>query len=81
MCGLCFCVNESWCNNSTITGAYCSADLEYLFIKCRPFSSSMKFTYIIPVTVYAKIVMKDSNETNSKLQTLHPDGVFIVAGE
>ncbi|XP_072558692.1 uncharacterized protein [Paramormyrops kingsleyae] len=36
--GVCFLVNNSWCTNVEIIARNCTPDLEYLLIKCRPFS-------------------------------------------
>lgn len=66
---------------------HCSADLEYLIIKCRPIDLPQQFTCIITVTVYVppdangKVVMKDLSAAISKLQTLHQDRAFIVSGD
>ena len=37
--GVCFMINDSWCNHNNIQElkSFCSLDLEFLTIKCRPF--------------------------------------------
>lgn len=35
--GLCVYTNYNWCTNAVITDTYCSLDLEYLSVRCRPF--------------------------------------------
>lgn len=85
--GVCIYVNKSWCKDSVIVDTYCSADLEFLIIKCRPFYLPREFTCIIAAAVYvppdanANVAMKELCAAVSKLQTLHPDGAFIVAGD
>jgi len=83
--GVCIYVNKSWCTDSVIVDTYCSADLEFLIIKCRPFYLPREFTCIVAAAVYvppdtnANVAMKELCAAISKLQTLHPDGAFIVA--
>ncbi|XP_037400800.1 uncharacterized protein LOC119265147 [Pygocentrus nattereri] len=35
--GTCIYVNKAWCTDSVVVETHCSADLEFLTIKCRPF--------------------------------------------
>lgn len=62
--GVCLYVNRSWCSNAVITKSHCSADIEYIFTKCRPFYLHCKFTTAIIAAVYvppdanAKLAMK-----------------------
>ncbi len=84
--GVCLYVNRSWCSDAVITKSHCSADIEYIFIKCRPFYLPREFTTAIIAAVYvppdanAKLAMKELSSVVNKLQTTHPDGVFIIAG-
>lgn len=62
--GVCLYVNRSWCSDAVITKSHCSADIEYIFIKCRPFYVPREFTTALIATVYvppdanAKLAMK-----------------------
>ena len=64
-----------------------TADLEYLIIKCRLLYLPHEFTCIVAAAIYVppdanvKIAMKELCAAISKLQTTHPDGAFIVAGD
>ncbi|KAL0177325.1 hypothetical protein M9458_026219, partial [Cirrhinus mrigala] len=85
--GLCIYVNKAWCTNSVILGRYCSADLEFLMVKCRPFYLPREFTSTIITAAYippdadAKLAMNELHAAISKQQTVHPEAAFIVAGD
>ncbi|KAK7910081.1 hypothetical protein WMY93_014765 [Mugilogobius chulae] len=85
--GLCIYTNNRWCTNATVIGKHCSPDLEYIVVRCRPFYMPREFTVVIAIAVYvppsanAKLAMTTLLTVISKLQTAHPDGVFIVAGD
>ncbi|XP_055495637.1 uncharacterized protein LOC129699672 [Leucoraja erinacea] len=50
--GLCIYVNNTWCTDVVRIGSHCSADLEYLMIKCRPFYLPREFTSTVITAVY-----------------------------
>src|SRR4029434_4962813 len=50
--GICFYINCGWCNDVTVIQQYCSPDLEYFLINCKPFYSPRKFASFILVGVY-----------------------------
>lgn len=50
--GVCLYVNRSWCSDAVITKSHCSADIEYIFIKCRPFYLPREFTTAIIAAMY-----------------------------
>ena len=50
--GICFMINERWCNNSTVLHKHCSPHLEYISVKCRPFYLPREIASIILVGVY-----------------------------
>ncbi|KAA0724168.1 putative RNA-directed DNA polymerase from transposon BS [Triplophysa tibetana] len=85
--GLCIYVNKAWCTNSVIVGRHCSANLEFLMVKCRPFYLPREFTSTIITAAYippdadAKLAMKELHAAISKQQTAHPEAAFIVAGD
>ena len=61
-------MNDSWCNHNNIQElkSFCSPDLEFLTIKCR--------LHYLPAP-------KDLHWTLFKLETIHPEAAFIVAGD
>lgn len=85
--GLCIYVNNSWCTDVVRIGSHCSADLEYLMIKCRPFYLPREFTLTVITAVYvppdanARLAMEELQSAISKQLTTHPEGAFIVAGD
>ena len=85
--GLCIYINKAWCTNSAIVGRHCSANLEFLMVKCRPFYLPREFTSTIITAAYippdadAKFAMKELHAAISKQQTVHPEAAFIVAGD
>ena len=50
--GICFYTNCGWCNDVTVIQQHSSPDLEYFFIKCKPFYSPRVFVSFILVGVY-----------------------------
>ncbi len=52
--GVCFYINNSWCNERNIHSikSFCSPDLEFHTLLCRPFWLSREFTAIIITAVY-----------------------------
>ncbi|KAK0146238.1 RNA-directed DNA polymerase from mobile element jockey [Merluccius polli] len=85
--GLCIYINKDWCTNSVIVGRHCSANLEFLMVKCRPFYLPREFTSAIVTAAYippdanAKLAMDELHAAISKQQTAHPEAAFIVAGD
>ena len=85
--GLCIYLNKTWCTDTTIIGSHCSANLEYLMVKCRPFYLPREFTSTVVTAAYippytnAKIAMKELHTAISKQLTLHPEAAFIIGGD
>ncbi len=52
--GVCFYINNSWCDERNIhsTKSFCSPDLEFHMLLCRPFWLPREFTAIIITAVY-----------------------------
>lgn len=85
--GLCVYTNDNWCTNAVITDTYCSPDLEYLTVKCRPFYLPLEFTVVVITAVY---VPPDANIKSAlaylltairKQQQAYPEGAFVIAGD
>ncbi len=49
---MCIYVHREWCKATDIIEKYCSEDLEYLMVKCRPFSMPRELTVITIMAVY-----------------------------
>lgn len=85
--GLCIYVNKAWCTDTASIESHCSANLEFLMVKCRPFYLPREFTSTVVTATYvppdanAKQAMKELHAAISKQQTLHPEAAFIVAGD
>ncbi len=54
--GVCFYINNSWCNERNIHSIkfFCSPDLEFNMLLCRPFWLPREFTAIIITAVYTR---------------------------
>lgn len=85
--GLCVYTNNNWCTNSVPVSRYCSPDLEYVTVKCRPFYLPREFSVIIITAVYIPPDAKASSalgllyDAVNDQQSLHPEAVHIVAGD
>ncbi|CDR18940.1 unnamed protein product [Oncorhynchus mykiss] len=87
--GVCFMVNETWCGHNNIQElkSFCSPDLEFLTIKCRPHYLPREFSSIIITAVYIPPQADTSMALNKlyltlcKLESTYPEAAFIVAGD
>lgn len=85
--GLCVYVNTEWCKNSVLVSSYCSALVEIVTVRSRPFYLPREFTSVIVIGVYippsanAKEALGELYGAISDLQKAYPDGLFIVAGD
>ena len=50
--GVCFLVNEKWCADTVVVNKTCTADLECLVVKCRPFHLPREFPAVFLIAVY-----------------------------
>lgn len=87
--GLCIYVHNNWCTNAKIIDSYCSPDLEYLTIKCRPIYLPHLFTVVV-VVVTAVYIPPDANASIAlgylhraitSHQSMYPEAVHIIAGD
>ncbi|XP_039908517.1 uncharacterized protein LOC120747010 [Simochromis diagramma] len=87
--GVCFMVNNRWCNpwNITVLSRSCSPHLELLTILCRPFYLPREFTAVIISAIYIppqadnNKALSDLHDVLSGHQAKHPDAALIVAGD
>ncbi len=87
--GVCFYINNSWCNERNIHSikSFCSPDLEFHTLLCRPFWLPREFTAIIITAVYippqanTDQALKELYRNISEQETAHPDAAFIITGD
>ncbi len=87
--GVCFYINTSWCNERNLhsTKCFCSPDLEFYMLLCRPFWLPREFTAIIITAVYippqanTDQALRELYGNKSEQETTHPDAAFIITGD
>lgn len=84
VCGF---INNSWCGDVQTVHKYCSPDVEFLMLKCRPYYLPREFSavflaivYILP-RAYSAAALGKLHEVISALETTHLVAAFIVAGD
>ena len=85
--GLCNFVNNSWCTISKEVLSYCSPEVEFPMINCRPHYLPREVSSIFFVDVYipppseagTKISLNELYSTISKQENAHPELVLLVA--
>ncbi|KAK7933490.1 hypothetical protein WMY93_004386 [Mugilogobius chulae] len=50
--GVCIYINNRWCTDVQIVEKHCSADIELLMVKCRPFYLPREFSAVYLLSVY-----------------------------
>ena len=71
-------INDSCDHNIQELKSFCSPDLEFLTIKCRPYYLPREFSSIIVTAVYipqanTSTTLKELHWTLCKLETIHPE--------
>ncbi len=87
--GVCFFINNSWCDEGNLHSikSFCSPDLEFHMLLCRPFWLPREFTAIIITAVYippqanTEQALKELYGNISEQETAYPDAAFIVTGD
>ncbi len=87
--GVCFYINNSWCDERNIHSikSFCSPDLEFHMLLCRPFWLPREFTAIIIMAVYilpqanTDQALRELYGNISKQETANPDAAFIIMGD
>uniref|UniRef100_A0A669EKF5 Reverse transcriptase domain-containing protein n=1 Tax=Oreochromis niloticus TaxID=8128 RepID=A0A669EKF5_ORENI len=82
-------INNSWCDYANVhpVKSFCSPDLEYLMVKCRPFWLPREFTAVIITAVYippqadTDRALRELYSAISSEETAHPEAAFITAGD
>ena len=67
--GVCFMITDSWCNcnNTQEFKSFCSPDLEFLTIKCRPYYLPRELSSVIVTVVY----IPPQVDTKTAIKELH----------
>ena len=87
--GVCVYVNNKWCheNNASIKKTFCSSDIEFLAVNCRPYYVPREFSHVVVIVVY---IPPDANDNNAKdilskyiseLDAEAPDAARIITGD
>lgn len=50
--GVCVYVNNRWCVDVRVFGKYCSVDIEFLMVKCRPIYLPREFSTVFLLAVF-----------------------------
>ncbi len=87
--GVCFYINNSWCDERNMHSikSFCSPDLEFHTLLCRPFWLQREFTAIIITAVYippqanTDQALKELYGNISEQETANPDAAFVVTGD
>ncbi len=87
--GVCFYINNLWCDERNIHSikSFCSPDLEFHTLLCRPFWLPRDFTAIIITAVYippqanTDQALRELYRNISEQETAHPDAAFVITGD
>ncbi|XP_048414141.1 uncharacterized protein LOC125465079 isoform X2 [Stegostoma tigrinum] len=85
--GVCLLINNSWCSDVATLLSYCSQDLEYLMLKCRPYYLPREFTCVILTVVYIpphaemKSALDEIYTVTNRFEMKYPEALFIIAGD
>ena len=85
--GVCFIINNQWCNSVKLISKGCTKNLEHLTLKCRPFYLPREFSSITITAVYihphanTKEALDDLNVIVSKYEESDPDTASIILGD
>ena len=83
--GVCFMINDY--HNIQELNYFCSHDLEFFTIKCRPYYLPRVFSSVIVTAVYippqadTTTAIKELHWILCKLETIYPEAALIVAGD
>ncbi len=86
--GVCFYINNSWCDERNLHSikSFCSPDLEFHMLLCRPFWLPREFTAIIITAVYippqanTDQALKELYGNISEQETAYPEAAFVITG-
>ncbi|KAK3528919.1 hypothetical protein QTP70_012862 [Hemibagrus guttatus] len=85
--GICFYMNNSWCNDVKVLSQLCSPDLEAFIINCKPFYSPREFSSFILIGVYippqgnVREAQRALADEIQSVERTNPDALVIVLGD
>lgn len=85
--GLCVYIHQKWCSDVDLIETYCSAELEYMLLKYRPFYLPQEISVVVVAAVYIPPRADISKALDilyvaiSRQLTKHPDCVVVVADD
>ncbi|KAK3568450.1 hypothetical protein QTP86_007299 [Hemibagrus guttatus] len=85
--GICFYINNSWCNDVKVLSQFCSPDLEAFIINCKPFYSPREFSSFILLGVYippqgnVREAQRALADEIQSVERTNPDALVIVLGD
>ncbi|XP_063802123.1 uncharacterized protein LOC134969848 [Pseudophryne corroboree] len=85
--GLCVYVNNNWCTDASLVATFCSVNVEYMVVKCRPFylprefSVALVMAVYIPPSAHVESALDILHAAIVKLETKYVEGVLLVAGD
>ena len=85
--GVCFLINNSWCNDVKILSSSCEPDLEQITIRCRPYYVPREFSCVIMTAVYihpranVDTAIKDLSTVISRYESAYSNALTIVGGD
>ena len=87
--GVCFLINNAWCDRRNVhfIESFCSPDLEYLIVFCRPAWLPREVMGLCLAAVYippqadSDLALGKLHEAISKQMTARPEAALIVAGD
>ncbi|KAK3573368.1 hypothetical protein QTP86_024117 [Hemibagrus guttatus] len=85
--GICFYINNSWCNDVKVLSQLCSPDLEAFIINCKPFYFPREFSSFILVGVYilpqgnVREAQRALADEIQSVERTNPDALVIVLGD
>ncbi len=77
--GVCFYINNSWCDERNLHSikSFCSPDLEFHMLLCRPFWLPRELTAIIITAVYRRLTAMFDQPCQRRHLPLNPETVTI----
>ena len=88
--GLCVYINDAWCQDTVVIRKHCTALVEFMLLKCRPYYLPREFSSILLAAVYIpptssckdrETALLELNSAINDHQTAHPDAFLISAGD
>ena len=85
--GLCFYINEKWCNNATVRYQVCCPDVEMLTVNVRPFYLPREFSQIYLCIAYCppksnvQVACDIVADHIHSLQARSPDAAIVIMGD